>query len=111
MFERGRTGAVDIVRGDDPINAPALKQLSAVLDECLVHGQPRLVLDLEKVPLIDSQGLELLLEYQERCLERGGAMKLAAPNALCHDILMVTDVGTRFDVFRDCVVAAGSFAT
>lgn len=111
MFERGRTGAVDLVRGADPIHAPSLKQLSAVFDDCLAHGQPRLVLDLEKVPLIDGQGLELLLEYQERCVERGGAMKLAAPNALCSDILLVTDVASRFDVFRDCVSAVGSFAT
>ncbi len=111
MFERGRTGAVDIVRGAAPIIAPALKQLSAILDECLTHGQPRLVLDLEKVPLIDSQGLELLLDYQERCLDHGGSMKLAAPSALCHDILTVTEVASRFDIYRDCVSAVGSFAT
>ncbi len=109
MYERSRTGAVDIIRGADPLSGASIRQLSAVLDECLSAGQPRLVIDLEKVPLIDSEGLELLLSYQDRCVERGGSMKLSGLNPLCADILSVTDVDTHFDIFRDCLSAVGSF--
>lgn len=110
MFERSRIGAVHIIRGTDALNMQCAAALAAILDDYLVGGQPRVVLDLEKVPLIDSAGLELLLDYQDRCVARGGVMKLAAPNPLCRDILTVTDVISRFEVLADSVAAAGSFA-
>ncbi len=110
MFELSRTGAVDVIRGSDPINLQNAKQLASLLDQCLVTGQPRIVIDLEKVTLIDSAGLELLLDYQDRCLERGGVMKLAAPLPLCREILTLTDVASRFDVHQDSLSALGSYA-
>lgn len=110
MFERSKTGAVDVLRGQDPINLPNIKQLGEQLDACLAGGQPHIVLDLEKVPLIDSAGLELLLDFQDRCAERAGVMKLAAPTPLCKDILTVTGVATRFDIYQDSLAAVGSFA-
>jgi anti-sigma B factor antagonist len=110
MFEHARSGAVDIVRSSDPINLEHVQELAEVLDECLLRGQPRVVVDLERVALIDSAGLELLLDYQDRCIERGGVMKLSAPTPLCCDILSVTDVVARFEVHQDCLSAVGSFA-
>lgn len=110
MFEHARIGAVDIIRGADPINLPNVKHLSGVLDECLLTGQPRVVLDLERVSLIDSAGLELLLDFQDRCAERGGVMKLATLTPLCRDILTMTDVVARFEVHQDSLSAVGSFA-
>ena len=110
MFERSRTGAVDVLRGQDPINLPNVRHLAEQLDSCLSSGQPHVVLDLEKVPLIDSAGLELLLDFQDRCAERSGVMKLSAPTPLCREILVVTGVATRFDIYQDSLAAIGSFA-
>lgn len=110
MFEHTRVGAVDIIRGSDPINLSSVKQLTGILDGCMLTRQPRVVFDLEKVSLIDSAGLELLLDFQDRCTERGGVMKLAAPSPLCRDILTVTDVVARFEVHLDSLAAIGSFA-
>jgi len=110
MFTYSRVGAVDIISGGDPINHPNVKQLSSILETCLLNGQPRVVFDLEKVSLIDSAGLELLLDFQDRCIQRGGVMKLATPTPLCRDILTVTDVGARFEVHQDTLSAVGSFA-
>jgi anti-sigma B factor antagonist len=110
MFTHTRLGAVDIIRGSDPINLPNAKQLSNLLDGCLVTGQPRVVIDLEKVSLIDSAGLELLLDYQDRCVARGGVMKLSTLTPLCRDILTVTDVIARFEVHQDSLSAVGSFS-
>lgn len=67
-------------------------------------------MDLEKVSLIDSAGLELLLDYQDHCTQRGGVMKLTTPTPLCRDILNVTDVVARFEVHQDTLSAVGSFA-
>jgi anti-anti-sigma factor len=109
MFERNLQGAVDLIRGDDPLNSEHVDRLARVMDDCLLRGQPRIVLDLSKVPLIDSAGLEYLLNTQEECHRRGGALKLAAANPLCDEILSVTGVARQFDTFRDPTTAVGSF--
>jgi anti-sigma B factor antagonist len=110
MFERRKWGAVDAVRGDVPLNQENVQALSSVIDDCCRQGQPRIVIDLERIPLIDSAGLELLLDVRDRCLQRGGLLKLAAPKALCRDILTVTGLTEQIEVLSDAVTAVGSFA-
>lgn len=109
MFERNRQGAVEVVRGDDPLNVDFVPRVLQLLEECRAHGQPRAVLDLENVPLIDSAGLEMLLDVQEDFYRRGGALKLAVRNPLCREILSVTGVAGHFEMFSDANSAVGSF--
>ena len=110
MFERQKLGAVDTIRGPDPLTLQNGKQFSAVLEECCREGQPRVVVDLEGVPLVDSAGLEMLLDFRDRLLERGGMLKLAGPNALCREILTVTGLAEQIEIFRDIQAAVASFA-
>jgi anti-anti-sigma factor len=109
MFERLTEGAVDLIRGDGPINAENVERLAGLFQESAARGQPFVVLDLEKVPLLDSAGLELLLEYRESFQQLGGALKLSGANPLCEDILSITGVGACFEMFQESVSALGSF--
>jgi len=109
LFQRSKQGAVDLIQGADPLNVDHLDQLAGMLAHCSGHGQPRVVLDLEQVPLIDSAGLELLLDTQEAFQRQGGALKLAVNNALCKEILLVTGVGRQFEIHLDVNSAVGSF--
>ena len=109
MFQRKKQGTVDVVRGSVALTQENAGQLSEILEECLAHGPPRAVLDMRQTPLIDSVSLEKLLDFQETFEDRGGTLKLAAPNALCRDILAVTGVSSRFEVFSDVKTAVGSF--
>jgi anti-anti-sigma factor len=86
-----------------------VSELAGVLEICLKRGQPRLVLDLQGVALMDSAGLELLLDTHDDCQRMGGAMKLANPGALCGEVLKMTGVGARFEVFGDTGSAIRSF--
>ncbi len=109
MFERVRQGAVDLIRGDLPFSADHLQGVSGLLEECLQDGQPYAVLSLENVPLIDSAGLELLVDCKERFEQLGGALKLSAPSPLCEEILLVTGVAEGFEIFAEASSAVGSF--
>jgi len=109
MFERVSQGAVDVIRGDTPLDAERVAEVTALLQKCLHNGQPYVVLDLEKVPLIDSAGLELLLDFRDEYQQLGGALKLAAPNPLCEEILLVTGMDESLEVFDKALAAAGSF--
>lgn len=109
MFEKKCQGAVDVVGGGDRISGDQVAELAEVLDSCLERGQPQVVLDLNTVALIDSAGLELLLDTQEKYQRLGGALKLANSGALCSEVFKVTGVGTRFERFGDTRSAVRSF--
>jgi len=110
MLERSKQGVVDLLRVSDPLTGEFVDRLGQLFDGCSGDGQPRIVLDLASVPLMDSAALELLLDYQERVQHRGGALKLAGPNTTCRDILHLTGVDRHFEIFPDSVAAVGSFA-
>src|SRR5215467_13201226 len=109
MFVHKQQGAVDIIGGGDRISGEHVAELSTALEAGLGRGQPQIVLDLQGVALIDSAGLELLLDFQEKCKRRGGALKLASAGALCREVLKATGVGARFEMFRDSGGAVRSF--
>jgi anti-anti-sigma regulatory factor len=98
MFARTKQGAVDVVYGDDPLNEDNAPRVQRLLDECGGH-----------VPLIDSTGLEMLLDVQEGFQRRGGTLKLAVRSPLCREILSVTGVGRHFEMFPEAASAVGSF--
>lgn len=110
MFERERVGAVDVIHGADALVTEHLEPFVELLDGCVEEGQPKAILDLTEVPLIDSAGLETLLEMQEKFEGYGGALKLLINSGLCRDILDATGVDSRFEVFSDKREAVGSFA-
>ncbi len=109
MFETFQQGHVSVISGTDSIDRESQQQLTGLLDDSKNAGPPCVVLDLERVPLIDSEGLELLLSYQDDFLVRGGSLKLASANPLLRDILRVTDMETHFELFPDVSTAAASF--
>ncbi len=110
MAESFRHGAVDVIRASDRLDAAHVETLQPLVDAALKHGQPMLVIDLSQVPLIDSNGLDFLLDTRDRCLHRGGECKLAGAGALCRDILHVSGVDEELELEADMVTAAGSFA-
>jgi anti-anti-sigma factor len=109
MFHHKRQGAIDVVGCGDRISGEHVSELAGVLEVCLKRGQPRVVLDLQGVALMDSSGLELLLDSHDECLRLGGAMKLANPGTLCSEVLKLTGVGPRFEIFDDTGSAIRSF--
>jgi anti-anti-sigma factor len=109
MFTQKQQGAVDVISGGDRLSGEHVAELSSMLESRLGNGQPQIVLDLQGIALIDSTGLELLLDFQEKCQRMGGAMKLANAGALCREVLKATGVGARFEIFRDSGGAVRSF--
>ncbi|NLS93713.1 MAG: STAS domain-containing protein [Planctomycetaceae bacterium] len=109
MFELEKHGAVHVIHGDGPLNVDFVESVGQLLEECLDEGLPRVVVDLKRVPLIDSAGIELILDYRDKCQRMGGDLKLAAPNRLCEDILFVTGVEQDVEVLPEVLRAVGSF--
>jgi anti-anti-sigma factor len=109
MFTHKQQGAVDVISGGDRISGEHVAELSTVLESQIGSSLPQIVLDLQSVAIIDSAGLELLLDFQEKCQRMGGALKLANVGALLREVLKATGVGARFEMFRDSGGAVRSF--
>jgi anti-anti-sigma factor len=110
MYTCKRSGAVDIVSGTSPLIQEHRAAFQKSIDSCIGNGQPRVVLDLSAVPLMDSLGLDALLDARDRCQSLGGSFVLARPNALCRDILRINGIDREINVYDDVVKALGSFA-
>lgn len=110
MFEQSKQGAVTVISGDEPLNADTVPAVRDLIESCANAGRPALVVDMKKIPVIDSEGLEFLLETRNQSVAKGGNVHLAAPDRLCRDILRVTGIDNQFEIHDDVIAAVGSFA-
>lgn len=109
MFHRTRQGAIDIVSGAEPLTAEFIELARESFLSCLGEGQPKVIFDMQEVALLNSLGMEMLLDIKDACDERAGVLKLAAPTQLVGDILEATGLSEAFEVYPDLKSAVGSF--
>ena len=110
MFHHSKQGAVDVITGESPLQGSSIDSLKVIVENCVAAGQPRIVLDLSEISLIDSSGLDYLLDVRDQCIQRGGQLRLAAPNDLCRDILEVGEVAEALEICGNVTSAVGGFA-
>lgn len=103
-------GAVVVLEVRGPLCRESLPALSEVLQREAATGVPRIVIDLSGVTLVDSAGLEWLLDEQEKARERGGDLRLARATDLFADVLRVTGLHASFEVYDSIPRAVGSYA-
>lgn len=110
MYQCKRSGTVDTISGSQPLSRESSSSFLESVESCFGKGQPHIVLDLGATPMVDSAGLEAILDARDRCCKLGGSIVLARPNALCRDILRINEIDKELNVFEDVVHAMGSFA-
>lgn len=103
-------GAVDVLTIDGTLNAEKTGELSKTLDQVTMAGAPMVVCDMAHTQLIDSDGLEWLLNACDQVAACGGAMKLSGLTPLVADILRLTGVAERFEIFETAKAGVGSFS-
>jgi anti-sigma B factor antagonist len=81
------------------------------VDEFLRKGRKRFLLNLAKVPYIDSAGLGQIIRCFTAIRKAGGTLKLLSPNPKVIDLLTVTRLGNVFDWYNEESDALASFAS
>ncbi len=94
---------------DGALTQDDAEQFKNKLTEVLAESSGRVVVDLTKVPFVDSRGLEVLVEANDTLAAGGRALKLCAINETIREILDLTGLGNRFDHFDDTNSALRSF--
>jgi anti-sigma B factor antagonist len=89
---------------------PAVDGLQQTFEEVLGDGDPRIVLNLAEVSMIDSSGIGLLMRFLAFTKQRGGNLKLVQPSKFAVQTLRMVGVLNLFEIFDDDDQAVGSFA-
>lgn len=110
MAQCYQQGCVEVIQLDERLTLDEVDAVRPWLSAALQERLPQVVVDLRRVRLIDSAGLELLSETHAHCQRRGGALRLAGASVLLRDVLRVTGLDQDFTLHADVVAAAGAFA-
>lgn len=81
-------------------DSQSLNLLQAEVNNCIANGETLLILDLNTVPTLSSAVLELLLEWREQLLPKGGSITLVNVNAVTTEVLKITGVGNYITVIN-----------
>lgn len=103
-------GSVYVVRPDGPLRSETIESIGDLVDSKLTGSAPAVIVDFGDTPLIDSAGLQWLMDLGEECCHRGGCLRLCNVGELCGDLLRITGVGDSIEDFGDLTTALGSFA-
>jgi anti-sigma B factor antagonist len=86
-------------------------EIKQAVDELLAHGRKNFLLNLAKVPYIDSAGLGQIIRCFTAIRKAGGALKLLSPNPRVIDLLTVTKLVNVFDWYNQESGALSSFVS
>ena len=84
-------------------------EIKEAIDALLVQGKKKFLLNLAKVPYIDSAGLGQIIRGFTAIRKAGGALKLLSPNAKVIDLLTVTKLINVFDWYNEELSALNGF--
>ena len=86
-------------------------EIKRAIDELVAQGKKNFLLNLAKVPYIDSAGLGQIIRCFTAIRKSGGAFKLLSPNPRVIDLLNVTKLVNVFDWYNEESSALGSFGS
>jgi type IV pilus assembly protein PilB len=84
--------------------------LAGAVDVCVETSRAEVVLDLDRVPLVNGRGLEVILDANDRLTAAGGSFKFVNASPLVTDILIangITSSDPSSDVGTNTVSSAG----
>lgn len=92
----------------DVLTAPRLHE---TLHEVIAESPRSLLVDMANVTFIDSTGLGTLVVAHRHLEERGGRLRLVSVPPAVAQVLEVTGLTNRFEVYPDMDAAGGSDPT
>ena len=107
-IEQSQQGTVLVLTPNGALVDADQKQLAEVLSKHIEKGNVKIIVDMNAVPFIDSEGLEMLLDNAELAAGSGGGLRIVNPSEIVRDILLATRLNTRIEVFGDLLDARRS---
>jgi anti-sigma B factor antagonist len=84
-------------------------EIKMTVDDLLKRGNKKILLNLSKVPYLDSAGLGEIIRCFTTLRKSGGDFKLLSPNRRIIDLLTITKLLNVFDCYDNESSAIASF--
>lgn len=84
-------------------------EIKQAVDDQIKRGSKKLLLNLARVPYLDSAGLGEIIRCFTAARKTGGNLKLLSPNKRIIDLLTITQLINVFDWYDDEAAALASF--
>ena len=104
-----RFGAVTVLRPVGSLALDEVSQFKSRLADAMVRSLGRVAVDASGVAYVDSRGLEVLVEASDELSRSGRALRLCGVNELFREVLDLTDLADRFELYEDANAAVRSF--
>jgi anti-sigma B factor antagonist len=85
-------------------------EIKNTVDDLLKKSKKNILLNLAKVPYLDSAGLGEIIRCFTTLRKNGGSLKLLSPNPRIIDLLSITNLLNVFDWYDDESSALASFS-
>ncbi|MGA1838161.1 STAS domain-containing protein [Herbiconiux sp. 11R-BC] len=95
-----------VVRGDGRLNMVSGPPMREVVKRSIDAGRPRVVVDLSRVPFMDSSGLGALISCLKSAREAGGDLRIVSPSAQVSMVLKLSNVDKILTPFASVEEAA-----
>lgn len=102
-------GAVTIIRLVGPLAKEDVDVFASRATELARKTLGRLIVDGSGMGFVDSRGLETLLDISDDLAEGGRTLKLCGLNDTVREVLHITELDRRFDLYQDTKTAVRSF--
>lgn len=102
-------GSVTVISPQGALAQDDVEEFVRVLATHLQRTKGRLIIDMEGVSFLDSNGVEAIWDFADRLHEAGHTTKLASVPELCREILELTSVSDHLDIYDTCESAVRSF--
>jgi anti-sigma B factor antagonist len=97
------------VEGAITVGADSSELLSDKVRSLLQQGHRRMIINLARVPYMDSTGLGVMVHAYATVARQGGSLKLLNSTKKLQDLLVITKLATVFESFDDEAAAVRSF--
>ena len=90
-----RLGEADLVLVEGVLDLATTPRLRAVLDARLAEGRHQLVLDLDRVRLLDAGAAGMFVGVADRAEKKGGALRAVGARGLSLEVLQIVSLDKR----------------
>ncbi len=108
-IQENRHGAVTVVKPVGPLVGPDGDRFREHVTDVIGRSLGRFVVDASAVPLVDSRGLEVLVDIANELGESGQALRLCGTGETVREVLELTELSGLFEHYSDVNTAVRSF--
>ena len=102
-------GAITVIKPEGPLTHAEASDFESTVREMIKVHRGRVVLDMAKVPYVDSRGLGTLVEITHQLVHLGQSLRLCSVNETLQQVIHVTGLSSLFEQFQDPNAAVRSF--